>query len=191
MNARAASRPSWCSRHTPARSTNSSGTACGNTRSGCGRSLPARSSAPPGIFSIPTCSSRTPSITWASRENDGAPSGWPNCLYKSWLRLPRRAACATDPDRERSIFFGLLCYTLETEQREEAAMELNRIAIRIPDGCNIILGQAHFIKTIEDLYEVLATTAPRAGYGAAFTEASGPCLIRSEGNDQALVDSCV
>ena len=70
-------------------------------------------------------------------------------------------------------------------------MELNRIAIRIPDGCNIILGQAHFIKTIEDLYEILAATVPQAGFGAAFSEASGPCLIRSEGNDQALVDSCV
>ncbi len=68
-------------------------------------------------------------------------------------------------------------------------MELNHIAIRIPDGCNIILGQAHFIKTIEDLYEVLATTAPQAGFGIAFSEASGPCLIRTEGNDQALVAS--
>ena len=69
-------------------------------------------------------------------------------------------------------------------------MELTSIAIPIPDNCNIILGQTHFIKTIEDLYEILATTVPQARFGVAFTEASGPCLIRTDGNDQDLVDAC-
>jgi adenosine/AMP kinase len=70
-------------------------------------------------------------------------------------------------------------------------MELTSIAVPIPEGCNIILGQTHFIKTAEDLYEILATTVPQARFGVAFTEASGPCLIRTEGNDQGLIDSCV
>ncbi len=70
-------------------------------------------------------------------------------------------------------------------------MDVNTIPISIPDGCNLILGQSHFIKTAEDLYEILATTVPHARFGIAFNEASGPCLIRTEGNDAALVDSCV
>ncbi|HYA32070.1 MAG TPA: adenosine-specific kinase [Thermodesulfovibrionales bacterium] len=70
-------------------------------------------------------------------------------------------------------------------------MEFKTVRIRIPEGCNIILGQTHFIKTAEDLYEIIATTVPQARFGIAFTEASGPCLIRTEGNDSALMDGCV
>ena len=65
------------------------------------------------------------------------------------------------------------------------------IKIDIPERCNIILGQTHFIKTIEDLYEIIATTVPQAMFGIAFTEASGPCLIRTEGNDEELINKCV
>ncbi|HEY6838734.1 MAG TPA: adenosine-specific kinase [Geobacteraceae bacterium] len=70
-------------------------------------------------------------------------------------------------------------------------LELHAVAMEIPEGCNIILGQTHFIKTAEDLYEVIVTTVPLARFGVAFTEASGPCLIRTEGNDDALVAACV
>jgi uncharacterized protein len=70
-------------------------------------------------------------------------------------------------------------------------MEIESVAIEIPEGCNIILGQTHFIKTIEDLYEIMATTVPQAEFGIAFTEASGPCLIRTEGNDHELVNICI
>ncbi|RJQ49691.1 MAG: adenosine monophosphate-protein transferase [Nitrospiraceae bacterium] len=70
-------------------------------------------------------------------------------------------------------------------------MELKSIRIYIPEGCNIILGQTHFIKTAEDLYEIVVTAASQAKFGIAFTEASGPCLIRSEGNEQELIDACV
>ncbi len=66
-------------------------------------------------------------------------------------------------------------------------LEIHPVKIDIPDGCNIILGQTHFIKTAEDLYEVIATTVPQAHFGIAFTEASGPCLIRTEGNDDELI----
>ena len=70
-------------------------------------------------------------------------------------------------------------------------MELKTLSVDIPEGCNIILGQTHFIKTAEDLYEIIATTVPQAKFGIAFTEASGPCLIRTEGNDDELVKSCI
>jgi hypothetical protein len=70
-------------------------------------------------------------------------------------------------------------------------METIKVKVEIPEGCNIILGQTHFIKTAEDLYEVIAGTVPQAKFGVAFTEASGPCLIRTEGNDDGLVAACV
>ena len=65
-------------------------------------------------------------------------------------------------------------------------MELKMVQLTIPDGCNLILGQTHFIKTAEDLYEIIVTTCGHAKFGVAFCEASGPCLIRVEGNDEAL-----
>ncbi|MBI5025946.1 MAG: adenosine-specific kinase [Nitrospirae bacterium] len=67
-------------------------------------------------------------------------------------------------------------------------MELKVIRIGVPEGCNIILGQTHFIKTAEDLYEIIAATVPQARFGIAFAEASGPCLIRNEGNDSSLIE---
>lgn len=70
-------------------------------------------------------------------------------------------------------------------------METGTVRVDIPEGCNIILGQTHFIKTAEDLYEIIATTVPQAKFGIAFTEASGPCLIRTEGNDEALITASV
>lgn len=70
-------------------------------------------------------------------------------------------------------------------------MDIKSVRIEYPEGCNIILGQTHFIKSAEDLYEIMATTVPQAKFGVAFTEASGPCLIRTEGNDEDLVKSCV
>ena len=70
-------------------------------------------------------------------------------------------------------------------------MEISAVRLEIPEDCNVILGQAHFIKTAEDLYEIIATTVPQAEFGIAFSEASGPCLIRTEGNDRRLIDVCV
>jgi adenosine/AMP kinase len=65
-------------------------------------------------------------------------------------------------------------------------MELTSIPLEIPEGTNIIFGQTHFIKTVEDLYEIIAGSVPQARFGIAFCEASGACLIRVEGNDQEL-----
>ena len=65
-------------------------------------------------------------------------------------------------------------------------MELKSVPLSIPEGVNLILGQTHFIKTAEDIYEIIATNCPHARFGVAFCEASGPCLIRVEGNDDAM-----
>ena len=63
-------------------------------------------------------------------------------------------------------------------------MDIQNIRLLIPDGCNIIVGQSHFIKTAEDLYEACVTGCAHCKFGIAFCEASGPCLIRVEGNDE-------
>jgi adenosine/AMP kinase len=65
-------------------------------------------------------------------------------------------------------------------------MELKSIEIKIPEGCNVILGQAHFIKTAEDLYEVMVNGSAGVKFGVAFSEASQDCLVRWEGNDENL-----
>jgi uncharacterized protein len=65
-------------------------------------------------------------------------------------------------------------------------MEIKNIRLLVPEDCNIIVGQSHFIKTIEDLYEAIATGCAHSKFGIAFCEASGPCLVRVEGNDEEL-----
>jgi len=65
-------------------------------------------------------------------------------------------------------------------------MELKTVPLEIPEGVNLILGQTHFIKTVEDVYEAMVTAVPQAKFGVAFNEASGPCLTRVDGNDDAL-----
>src|SRR5574341_2095901 len=65
-------------------------------------------------------------------------------------------------------------------------MEITTYQLPLPEGANVILGQTHFIKTTEDLYEALVTSVPNIKFGLAFCEASGPCLVRSEGNDPEL-----
>ncbi len=67
-------------------------------------------------------------------------------------------------------------------------MEIVTIRIEKPENTNFIFGQSHFIKTVEDLHEAIATTAPQLRFGLAFCESSGPALVRRSGNDQALVD---
>ncbi len=60
------------------------------------------------------------------------------------------------------------------------------VKIEIPKDCNVIIGQAHFIKTVEDLYEALANSVPNIKFGIGFCESSGPALVRHEGNDEEL-----
>jgi len=66
-------------------------------------------------------------------------------------------------------------------------MQLTAVPLTLPAECNVVVGQSHFIKTAEDLAEIVATTVPQARFGLAFCEASGPCLVRTEGNDGELV----
>lgn len=67
-------------------------------------------------------------------------------------------------------------------------MELQIVAIEKPDDLNFILGQSHFIKTVEDIHEVMVTTVPGAKFGLAFCESSGPALVRASGTDPDLIE---
>lgn len=67
-------------------------------------------------------------------------------------------------------------------------MELDTVTVDKPDDMNVIVGQAHFIKTVDDLHEALAGSSPHLRFGIAFCEASGPCLVRHSGNDDALTE---
>src|SRR5256712_685507 len=66
--------------------------------------------------------------------------------------------------------------------------EVTSVPLENPDPPNVIIGQTHFIKTAEDLHEAIVNSVPQAKFGVAFCEASGPCLVRVEGNDPALRD---
>jgi adenosine/AMP kinase len=65
-------------------------------------------------------------------------------------------------------------------------LEFECVRMQFPEDTNIIVGQTHFIKTAEDMYEAVVNTVPQAKFGLAFNEASGPCLTRAEGNDDEL-----
>jgi adenosine/AMP kinase len=65
-------------------------------------------------------------------------------------------------------------------------MEIQSFAIALPEGCNVIIGHSHFIKTVEDLHEIMVGISSQVKFGLAFCEASGPCLIRVSGNDPSL-----
>lgn len=65
-------------------------------------------------------------------------------------------------------------------------LNVHAVPLAIPENANIILGQSHFIKTVEDLYEAMVNSAPGIKFGVAFSEASGPCLIRHDGTDEEM-----
>ncbi len=70
-------------------------------------------------------------------------------------------------------------------------MEFQAVKIQTPEGANVILGQSHFIKTVEDLYEILVSSVPGGRFGIAFCESSGPCLIRAVGTDEELRQAAI
>ncbi|MCK4957160.1 MAG: adenosine-specific kinase [Candidatus Cloacimonetes bacterium] len=70
-------------------------------------------------------------------------------------------------------------------------MDLILERIDIPEGCNVIFGMSHFIKTIEDLYEAMVNSVPGIKFGLAFNEASGPCLVRKDGTNDELILAAV
>lgn len=65
-------------------------------------------------------------------------------------------------------------------------LKIEIVNLSFPEGCNIIIGQSHFIKTVEDLYEAMVNSTPNVKFGIAFCESSGPRLIRHDGNDEEL-----
>jgi adenosine/AMP kinase len=67
-------------------------------------------------------------------------------------------------------------------------MEIKTVKIQKPDNVNVILGQSHFIKTVEDIYEALVNTVPGIRFGLAFCESSGPCLVRYSGTEPDLIE---
>jgi adenosine/AMP kinase len=67
-------------------------------------------------------------------------------------------------------------------------MEFSTVPIEVPGGVNVIVGQSHFVKTVEDIHEVMVGASPYAEFGLAFCEASGPCLIRTSGNAEDLIE---
>ena len=70
-------------------------------------------------------------------------------------------------------------------------MNIDIQQVAIPDECNIIIGQSHFIKTVEDIFEALVTSSPSVEFGIAFCEASGDCLVRHDGNKKDLEDAAI
>src|SRR3989449_2084567 len=70
-------------------------------------------------------------------------------------------------------------------------IELESVRMKFPEDTNIIVGQTHFIKTAEDMYEAVVNTVPQAKFGLAFNESSGPCLTRAEGNDEELRNAAI
>ncbi len=70
-------------------------------------------------------------------------------------------------------------------------VKFSAVQLEWEEECNIIVGQSHFIKTIEDIPEILVSSVPGIEYGMAFNEASGPCLVRTEGNDEKLIAEAV
>src|SRR3954471_12020686 len=70
-------------------------------------------------------------------------------------------------------------------------LNLHAVRLQIPEGANIVLGQSHFIKTVEDLYEAMVNSVPQIRFGIAFNEASGDCLIRADGTDPAMREAAL
>ena len=70
-------------------------------------------------------------------------------------------------------------------------LNLHAVRLTIPEGANIVLGQSHFIKTVEDVFEAMVNSVPGVKFGVAFNEASGPCLTRSDGTDEGLREAAL
>ena len=99
---------------------------------------------------------------------------------------PNRRARSTERTHERLKSNHFRLEDLRDLCKEESKVKLEVVKIDVPKDCNIVLGTAHFIKTVEDLYEALRNAVPNIKFGIGFCESSGPCLVRCEGNDEEL-----
>jgi adenosine/AMP kinase len=108
------------------------------------------------------------------------PHGSASALRTSRWKLPRE----TVENRKTETLKART--TLNCIRKGERMLEFKTVKIEPVKDCNVILGMAHFIKTVEDLYEALVNAVPNIRFGIGFCESSGPCLVRSEGNDEEL-----
>ena len=108
------------------------------------------------------------------------------------LQVPRGRKQAYVTEREEvksnhhNAFILRYTYLTSVGKRMAGSLEVKTVKIVMPDDVNVILGQAHFIKTVEDISEAVSGSVPHAKFGLAFCESSGDCLIRIEGNDEEL-----
>ena len=101
------------------------------------------------------------------------------------MRYSRGVATDCAPDENCRV------PTTNYQSREFLMLNFDSVKMDFPSDANIVIGQSHFIKTVEDIYEAVVTTVPQAKFGLAFNESSGPCLTRSEGNDDELRSAAV
>jgi uncharacterized protein len=117
-------------------------------------------------------------------------------VFEAHQRRPWQHATAFAVDRLSDGTFALTPRgrARPRERRDTpmtAQVELITVTVEKPEELNLILGQAHFIKTVDDLYETLAGASPHLRFGVAFCESSGPRLVRRAGNDEELVELAV
>ena len=117
--------------------------------------------------------------------------------FRMSLFYPRLSNCSPKPSNWHNLAIlnatepgvaNPACCVKMKGAAEGVPMEFESVKIEKPDEINFILGQSHFIKTVEDIHEALVTTVPGIKFGLAFCEASGACLMRSSGTDDAMMD---
>src|SRR5439155_9290814 len=115
--------------------------------------------------------------------------------FRRWTAWDRSAATITGPPSgsiSRASHQGSPCSRGSSlDSRSDPEVEIRTVQFEKPEALNLILGQSHFIKTIEDLHEVLVGASPTLKFGVAFCESSGPRLVRKSGNDPELVELAV
>jgi uncharacterized protein len=111
--------------------------------------------------------------------------GWASRQIKKYSSSARHAAPFPELDSE-PILKQVQHKVQNDTIKRRSHMELKVERLDFPEGCNIIFGQTHFVKTVEDLYEIIIGAVPNAKFGIGFSEASGACLVRGEGNDEGL-----
>jgi uncharacterized protein len=126
------------------------------------------------------------------RKSDTDCSPWETINFRRNKKAPAfkpvlflfHAKTATAPEYKN--FFNIRYGTLRFETTERCCMELRIHSIEKPESINIIIGQAHFIKSVEDIHEALVGAVPGIQFGVAFCEASGPCLVRWSGTSESM-----
>ena len=119
----------------------------------------------------------------------GSPERLSGFAPKSGISQRRRETKTLVPRRPNQLLRWRDRVEVSGRRREtENVVKLSTVPVEVPSGLNVIVGQSHFIKTVEDIHEVLVGAGPHVEFGLAFCEASGPCLIRTSGNADDLIE---